>query len=237
MEEFPVEGALILLSQKVIFLYQCHTNTHSFCIYHYTNVVKRSSIFYLFLRHGVLLLLNGSYFPFIFSKHVIWNCIEVTLTRTVCGKQRTSKAKNNLTYDVTVHCKKKLKKSTEAKLSSLTGAMKIHEVLIGSDLSVKKKHLPTDPFFKASSSSSSSCIHIISGPSSSYQNIISSLVYYYIHQDDKRKAISGKKDEKEKTCQCDITPLKSHLLIYFDSFQCKVAILVFDPWVVLSLTT
>ena len=36
--------------------------------------------------------------------------------------------------------------------------MKIHEVLIGSDLSVKKKHLPTDPFFKASSSSSS-CIH------------------------------------------------------------------------------
>ena len=72
----------------------------------------------------------------------------------------------------------------------------LHEVLIGSDLSVKKKHLPTDPFFKASSS----CIHIISGPSSSYQNIISSLVYYYIHQDDKRKAISGKKDEKEKTC-------------------------------------
>ena len=163
--------------------------------------MKRSSIFYLFLRHGVLLLLNGSYFPFIFSKHVIWNCIEVTLTRTVCGKQRTSKAKNNLTYDVTVHCKKKLKKSTEAKLSSLTGAMKIHEVLIGSDLSVKKRHLPTDPFFKASSSSSSSsCIHIISGPSSSYQNIISSLVYYYIHQNDKRKAISGKTDEKEKTC-------------------------------------
>ena len=71
--------------------------------------------------------------------------------------------------------------------------MKIHEVLIGSDLSVKKKHLPTDPFFKASSSSSSSCIHIISGPSSSYQNIISSLVYYYIHQNDKRKAFSGKK--------------------------------------------
>ena len=91
-----------------------------------------------------------------------------------------------------------MKKSTEAKLSSLTGAMRIHEVLIGSDLSVKKKHLPTDPFFKASSSSS--CIRIISGPSSSYQNIISSLVYYYIHQNDKRKAISGKKDEKEKTC-------------------------------------
>ena len=53
----------------------------------------------------------------------------------------------------------------------------------------------------------------------------------------KEKLFQAKKDEKEKTCQCDITPLKSHLLIYFDSFQCKVAILVFDPWVVLSFTT
>ena len=35
------------------------------------------------------------------------------------------------------------------KLSSLTGAMQIHEVTIGSDLSMKKKNLPTDPFFKA----------------------------------------------------------------------------------------
>ena len=26
--------------------------------------------------------------------------------------------------------------------------MQIHEVVIGSDLSVKKKNLPTDPFFK-----------------------------------------------------------------------------------------
>jgi hypothetical protein len=34
------------------------------------------------------------------------------------------------------------------KLSPLTGAMQIHEVVIGSDLSVKKKNLPTDPFFK-----------------------------------------------------------------------------------------
>ena len=34
-------------------------------------------------------------------------------------------------------------------LSSLIGAMKIHEILIGSDLSIKKKYLPTDPFFKA----------------------------------------------------------------------------------------
>ena len=35
------------------------------------------------------------------------------------------------------------------KLSSLTDAMKIHEVVIGSDLTVKKKNLPNDPFFKA----------------------------------------------------------------------------------------
>ena len=35
------------------------------------------------------------------------------------------------------------------KLSSLTGAMQIHEVMIGSDLSIKKKNLPTDPFYKS----------------------------------------------------------------------------------------
>ena len=36
------------------------------------------------------------------------------------------------------------------KLSPLTGALAIHEILmIGSDLSIKKKHLPTDPFYKS----------------------------------------------------------------------------------------
>ena len=34
-------------------------------------------------------------------------------------------------------------------LSSLTGALKIHEILIGQDLVVKKKMLPNDPFYKA----------------------------------------------------------------------------------------
>ena len=34
------------------------------------------------------------------------------------------------------------------KLSSLVGAMKIHEVLIDEDLVVKKKNLPTDAFYK-----------------------------------------------------------------------------------------
>ena len=34
-------------------------------------------------------------------------------------------------------------------LSSLTGALKIHEIFIGQDLVVKKKMLPNDPFYKA----------------------------------------------------------------------------------------
>ena len=35
------------------------------------------------------------------------------------------------------------------KLSSLVGAMKIHEVLIDVNLVVKKKNLPSDAFYKA----------------------------------------------------------------------------------------
>ena len=34
-------------------------------------------------------------------------------------------------------------------LSSLTGALKIHEIFIGEDLVVMKKMLPNDPFYKA----------------------------------------------------------------------------------------
>ena len=34
-------------------------------------------------------------------------------------------------------------------LTSLTGALKIHEIFIGEDLVVKKKMLPSDPFYKA----------------------------------------------------------------------------------------
>ena len=59
--------------------------------------------------------------------------------------------RTNLTYDVTVHHKEKSEEINQSlgKLSSLTGAMKIHEVMIGFDLAVKKKNLPNDPFFKA----------------------------------------------------------------------------------------
>ena len=34
------------------------------------------------------------------------------------------------------------------KLSSLTSAMKIHKIYIGTDLSFNIKNLPSDPFFK-----------------------------------------------------------------------------------------
>ena len=33
-------------------------------------------------------------------------------------------------------------------LSSLTGALKVHEIFIGQDLVVKKKMFPNDPFYK-----------------------------------------------------------------------------------------
>ena len=58
--------------------------------------------------------------------------------------------RTNLTYDVTVHHKEKTEEINRSlgKLSSLTGAMKIHEILIGQDLTIKKKNLPSDPFFK-----------------------------------------------------------------------------------------
>ena len=42
----------------------------------------------------------------------------------------------------------KRKRNSLGKLSSLVGAMKIHEVLIEDNLVVKKKNLPTDAFYK-----------------------------------------------------------------------------------------
>ena len=40
-------------------------------------------------------------------------------------------------------------KQSIGKLSSLVGALQIHEVMIDSNLVIKKKNLPTDPFYKA----------------------------------------------------------------------------------------
>lgn len=59
--------------------------------------------------------------------------------------------KTNLNYNVTVHYKEKTEEINRSigKLSHLTGALAIHVILIGSDLLIKKKHLPTDPFYKS----------------------------------------------------------------------------------------
>ena len=61
------------------------------------------------------------------------------------------KERTNLSYDITVHKQDKTDeiKNSVGQLSSLVGAMKIHEVMIDSNLVIKKKNLPTDPFYKA----------------------------------------------------------------------------------------
>ena len=58
--------------------------------------------------------------------------------------------RTNLTYDITVHKQEETDRirNSLGKLSSLAGAMKIHEVLIEDNLVVKKKNLPTDAFYK-----------------------------------------------------------------------------------------
>ena len=59
--------------------------------------------------------------------------------------------RTNLTYTTTVHKQEDTDaiRNSLGQLSSLTGALKIHEIFIGEDLVVKKKMLPNDPFYKA----------------------------------------------------------------------------------------
>ena len=61
------------------------------------------------------------------------------------------KERTNLSYDITVHKQDKTDeiRNSVGQLSSLVGALKIHEVLIETDLVVRKKNLPSDPFYKA----------------------------------------------------------------------------------------
>ena len=61
------------------------------------------------------------------------------------------KEKTNLSYDITVHKQEQTDeiKQSIGKLSSLVGALQIHEMMIDSNLVIKKKNLPTDPFYKA----------------------------------------------------------------------------------------
>ena len=58
--------------------------------------------------------------------------------------------RTNLTYTITVHKQEDTDaiRNSLGQLSSLTGALKIHEIFIGEDLVVKKM-LPNDPFYKA----------------------------------------------------------------------------------------
>ena len=57
--------------------------------------------------------------------------------------------KTNLTYTITVHKQEDTDaiRDSLGHLTSLTGALKIHEIFIGEDLVVKKKMLPNDPFY------------------------------------------------------------------------------------------
>ena len=61
------------------------------------------------------------------------------------------KERTNLTYTISVHKQQDTDaiRNSLGHLSSLTGALKIHEIFIGQDLVVKKKMLPNDPFYKA----------------------------------------------------------------------------------------
>ena len=61
------------------------------------------------------------------------------------------KERTNLTYTISVHKQQDTDaiRNSLGHLSSLTGALKIHEIFIGQDLVVKKKMLLNDPFYKA----------------------------------------------------------------------------------------
>ena len=61
------------------------------------------------------------------------------------------KERTNLTYTISVHKQQDTDaiRNSLGHLSSLTGALKIHEIFIGQDLVVKKKMLPSDPFYKS----------------------------------------------------------------------------------------
>ena len=72
----------------------------------------------------------------------------VTLIEDVA---KVLKERTNLTYTISVHKQQDTDaiRNSLGHLSSLTGALKIHEIFIGQDLVVKKKMLPSDPFYKA----------------------------------------------------------------------------------------
>ena len=76
------------------------------------------------------------------------------LSKILCAGRDTypswSFDKNNFLYfSVTQTEETERMRNSLGKLSSLVGAMKIHEALIDEELVVKKKNQPTDAFYKA----------------------------------------------------------------------------------------
>ena len=76
---------------------------------------------------------------------------EVLAIHSADDVARLLKERTNLTYDISVHKQDKTDQIRRSigKLSSLVGALKIHEILIDQNLVVKKKNLPNDPFYKS----------------------------------------------------------------------------------------
>ena len=76
---------------------------------------------------------------------------EIFLINKAEDVAKVLRERTNLTYTITVHKQEDTDaiRNSLGQLSSLTGALKIHEIFIGEDLVVKKKMLPNDPFYKA----------------------------------------------------------------------------------------
>ena len=76
---------------------------------------------------------------------------EIFTINTAEDVAKVLKERTNLTYTISVHKQQDTDaiRNSLGHLSSLTGALKIHEIFIGQDLVVKKKMLSSDPFYKA----------------------------------------------------------------------------------------
>ena len=77
------------------------------------------------------------------------NMSELKGVRSGAERMKKYRAENKQKCDLT-NLKQNFRRSQLlGQLSSLTGALKFHEIFIGEDLVVKKKMLPNDPFYKA----------------------------------------------------------------------------------------
>ena len=71
---------------------------------------------------------------------------DITEIHSVKDIKRIIEDKTRLTYDIVIHTAEEIKiiKDSLPKLGPLTGAMKIHEIVISSDGVCKKKNMPSD---------------------------------------------------------------------------------------------